>query len=118
MERAGDLRRAGNDEFRRGQYGAAAELYSRALAVLEDAGTAGPGGAGRGGAGLAAPHRCCVPRRRSRRRGAQRAAGQPRRLPAAGRRLPGLRRRLLRVSESFWSPLQRKIDRSPGADGH
>ncbi|POI26881.1 hypothetical protein CIB84_009369 [Bambusicola thoracicus] len=40
MESAGDLRRAGNEEFRRGQYGAAAELYSRALAVLEDAGEA------------------------------------------------------------------------------
>uniref|UniRef100_A0A8C9EH53 Mitochondrial import receptor subunit TOM34 n=1 Tax=Pavo cristatus TaxID=9049 RepID=A0A8C9EH53_PAVCR len=40
MESASDLRRAGNEEFRRGQYGAAAELYSRALAVLEDAGEA------------------------------------------------------------------------------
>ncbi|KAL2296859.1 hypothetical protein Nmel_014910 [Mimus melanotis] len=34
------LRRAGNDEFRRGQYGPAAELYSRALAQLEAAGDA------------------------------------------------------------------------------
>lgn len=117
MESAGDLRRAGNEEFRRGQYGAAAELYSRALAVLEDAGTAGPGGAGPGSPHRTAPHRC-VPRRGSRRRGAQRAAGQPRRLPAAGRRLPGLRRRLLQVSASSWAPLRRKIDRSPGADGH
>lgn len=75
------------------------------------------GRAGRGRAHRTAPHRC-VPRRGSRRRGAQRAAGQPRRLPAAGRRLPGLRRRLLQVSASSWAPLRRKIDRSPGADGH
>ncbi|NXJ16676.1 TOM34 protein, partial [Odontophorus gujanensis] len=40
MEGARALRSAGNEEFRRGQYGAAAELYSRALAVLEDAGEA------------------------------------------------------------------------------
>ncbi|XP_015737010.1 mitochondrial import receptor subunit TOM34 [Coturnix japonica] len=40
MEAAAELRSAGNDEFRRGQYGAAKELYSRALAVLEDAGEA------------------------------------------------------------------------------
>ncbi|XP_014796714.1 PREDICTED: mitochondrial import receptor subunit TOM34 [Calidris pugnax] len=36
----GSLRRAGNEEFRRGQYGAAAELYTRALALLEAAGEA------------------------------------------------------------------------------
>ncbi|NXX32403.1 TOM34 protein, partial [Nicator chloris] len=36
----GSLRRAGNEEFRRGQYGPAAELYSRALAQLEAAGDA------------------------------------------------------------------------------
>ncbi|NXN22834.1 TOM34 protein, partial [Nycticryphes semicollaris] len=36
----GSLRRAGNEEFRRGQYGAAAELYTRALALLEVAGEA------------------------------------------------------------------------------
>ncbi|NXX67486.1 TOM34 protein, partial [Spizella passerina] len=36
----GALRRAGNEEFRRGQYGPAAELYSRALAQLEAAGDA------------------------------------------------------------------------------
>ncbi|XP_067163841.1 mitochondrial import receptor subunit TOM34 isoform X2 [Apteryx mantelli] len=34
------LRRAGNEEFRRGQYGLAAGLYSRALALLEAAGEA------------------------------------------------------------------------------
>ena len=60
MESAGDLRRAGNEEFRRGQYGAAAELYSRALAVLEDAGTAGPGGAGPGSPHRTAPHLTAV----------------------------------------------------------
>uniref|UniRef100_A0A8D0ENL7 Mitochondrial import receptor subunit TOM34 n=1 Tax=Strix occidentalis caurina TaxID=311401 RepID=A0A8D0ENL7_STROC len=32
------LRRAGNEEFRRGQYGPAAALYTRALALLEAAG--------------------------------------------------------------------------------
>nr|XP_047928512.1 mitochondrial import receptor subunit TOM34 [Anser cygnoides] len=37
---ASSLRRAGNEEFRRGQYGPAAELYGRALALLEDAGEA------------------------------------------------------------------------------
>lgn len=37
------LRRAGNEEFRRGQYGPAAALYTRALELLEDAGTARPG---------------------------------------------------------------------------
>ncbi|NWV68940.1 TOM34 protein, partial [Malurus elegans] len=36
----GALRRAGNEEFRRGQYGPAAALYSRALAQLESAGDA------------------------------------------------------------------------------
>ncbi|RMB95650.1 hypothetical protein DUI87_27762 [Hirundo rustica rustica] len=36
----GALRRAGNEEFRRGQYGPAAELYTRALAQLEAAGDA------------------------------------------------------------------------------
>ncbi|NXN81579.1 TOM34 protein, partial [Bombycilla garrulus] len=36
----GALRRAGNEEFRRGQYGLAAEHYSRALALLEAAGDA------------------------------------------------------------------------------
>ncbi|NXE40112.1 TOM34 protein, partial [Ptilorrhoa leucosticta] len=36
----GALRRAGNEEFRRGQYGPAAELYSRALVQLEAAGDA------------------------------------------------------------------------------
>ncbi|XP_062498224.1 mitochondrial import receptor subunit TOM34 [Pezoporus occidentalis] len=35
-----DLRRAGNEEFRRGQYGPAAELYTRALELLEAAGEA------------------------------------------------------------------------------
>ncbi|NWI66998.1 TOM34 protein, partial [Todus mexicanus] len=34
----GALRRAGNEEFRRGQYGPAAQLYSRALELLEPAG--------------------------------------------------------------------------------
>ncbi|XP_064023817.1 mitochondrial import receptor subunit TOM34 [Pogoniulus pusillus] len=34
------LRRAGNEEFRRGQYGPAAELYTRALELLEAAGEA------------------------------------------------------------------------------
>ncbi|NXX18034.1 TOM34 protein, partial [Podargus strigoides] len=34
------LRRAGNEEFRRGQYGPAAALYTRALALLESAGAA------------------------------------------------------------------------------
>ncbi|XP_051489311.1 mitochondrial import receptor subunit TOM34 [Apus apus] len=34
------LRRAGNEEFRRGQYGPAAALYTRALALLEAAGDA------------------------------------------------------------------------------
>ncbi|NXI36438.1 TOM34 protein, partial [Galbula dea] len=34
------LRRAGNEEFRRGQYGPAAELYTRALESLEAAGEA------------------------------------------------------------------------------
>ncbi|XP_062445149.1 mitochondrial import receptor subunit TOM34 [Rhea pennata] len=34
------LRRAGNEEFRRGQYGPAAALYGRALALLEAAGEA------------------------------------------------------------------------------
>ncbi|NXX50052.1 TOM34 protein, partial [Tricholaema leucomelas] len=34
------LRRAGNEEFRRGQYGPAAELYTRALELLEAAGGA------------------------------------------------------------------------------
>ncbi|NXY80937.1 TOM34 protein, partial [Alcedo cyanopectus] len=34
------LRRAGNEEFRRGQYGPAAALYSRALELLETAGDA------------------------------------------------------------------------------
>ncbi|GAB0197260.1 mitochondrial import receptor subunit TOM34 [Grus japonensis] len=34
------LRRAGNEEFRRGQYGPAAALYTRALALLEAAGEA------------------------------------------------------------------------------
>ncbi|NWS52253.1 TOM34 protein, partial [Chunga burmeisteri] len=44
------LRRAGNEEFRRGQYGPATALYTRALALLEAAGTArlGPGRAGGG----------------------------------------------------------------------
>uniref|UniRef100_A0A8B9T232 Mitochondrial import receptor subunit TOM34 n=1 Tax=Anas platyrhynchos TaxID=8839 RepID=A0A8B9T232_ANAPL len=37
---ASALRRAGNEEFRRGQYGPAAQLYGRALALLEDAGEA------------------------------------------------------------------------------
>ncbi|NXM69648.1 TOM34 protein, partial [Serilophus lunatus] len=36
----GSLRRAGNEEFRRGQYGPAAALYSRALAQLEASGDA------------------------------------------------------------------------------
>ncbi|NXV50951.1 TOM34 protein, partial [Uria aalge] len=36
----GALRRAGNEEFRRGQYGPAAALYTRALAVLEASGEA------------------------------------------------------------------------------
>ncbi|NXP07506.1 TOM34 protein, partial [Thinocorus orbignyianus] len=36
----GSLRRAGNEEFRRGQYGAAAALYTRALELLEAAGAA------------------------------------------------------------------------------
>ncbi|NXS99964.1 TOM34 protein, partial [Jacana jacana] len=36
----GSLRRAGNEEFRRGQYGAAAAHYTRALALLEVAGEA------------------------------------------------------------------------------
>ncbi|NXE66369.1 TOM34 protein, partial [Calcarius ornatus] len=46
----GALRRAGNEEFRRGQYGPAAQLYSRALAQLEAAGRARPGDGGRAGA--------------------------------------------------------------------
>ncbi|XP_074965184.1 mitochondrial import receptor subunit TOM34 [Phalacrocorax aristotelis] len=37
---ASSLRRAGNEEFRRGQYGPAAELYTRALQLLEAAGEA------------------------------------------------------------------------------
>ncbi|NXF28662.1 TOM34 protein, partial [Nyctibius bracteatus] len=37
---ASSLRRAGNEEFRRGQYGPAAALYTRALALLEAAGEA------------------------------------------------------------------------------
>ncbi|KAK4812509.1 hypothetical protein QYF61_002302 [Mycteria americana] len=37
---ASALRRAGNEEFRRGQYGPAAALYTRALALLEAAGEA------------------------------------------------------------------------------
>ncbi|NXC51109.1 TOM34 protein, partial [Penelope pileata] len=37
---ARELRCAGNEEFRRGQYGAAAALYSRALELLETAGEA------------------------------------------------------------------------------
>ncbi|KAM6298539.1 mitochondrial import receptor subunit TOM34 [Aegotheles albertisi] len=36
----GALRRAGNEEFRRGQYGPAAALYTRALELLEAAGEA------------------------------------------------------------------------------
>lgn len=40
------LRQAGNEEFRRGQYGPAAALYTRALALLEAAGTARPGPGG------------------------------------------------------------------------
>ncbi|NWU56384.1 TOM34 protein, partial [Dromas ardeola] len=36
----GALRRAGNEEFRRGQYGPAAALYTRALALLEASGEA------------------------------------------------------------------------------
>ncbi|NXN41453.1 TOM34 protein, partial [Rhinoptilus africanus] len=36
----GVLRRAGNEEFRRGQYGPAAALYTRALALLEASGEA------------------------------------------------------------------------------
>ncbi|NWU70846.1 TOM34 protein, partial [Pterocles burchelli] len=43
-ESPGALRRAGNEEFRRGQYGPAAALYTRALALLEASGTGGPGG--------------------------------------------------------------------------
>ncbi|NWR77900.1 TOM34 protein, partial [Centropus unirufus] len=39
-ESPGSLRRAGNEEFRRGQYGPAAALYSRALELLEAAGAA------------------------------------------------------------------------------
>ncbi|NXJ79619.1 TOM34 protein, partial [Trogon melanurus] len=39
-ESPGALRRAGNEEFRRGQYGPAARLYTRALRLLEDAGDA------------------------------------------------------------------------------
>lgn len=46
------LRRAGNEEFRRGQYGPAAQLYSRALAQLEATGRARPGAGGRAGAPL------------------------------------------------------------------
>ncbi|NXD75325.1 TOM34 protein, partial [Halcyon senegalensis] len=38
-----DLRRAGNEEFRRGQYGPAAALYTRALELLEDAGDSAAG---------------------------------------------------------------------------
>lgn len=97
----GALRRAGNEEFRRGQYGPAAELYSRALAQLEAAGRARPGAGGRG-------HPCesrlkrgcpaCAPRRGCHRRGAQRAAGQPRRLLPQGRCLQPLRGRLHQVS--------------------
>ncbi|KAM9285759.1 mitochondrial import receptor subunit TOM34 [Morus bassanus] len=37
---ASALRQAGNEEFRRGQYGPAAELYTRALELLEAAGEA------------------------------------------------------------------------------
>ncbi|OXB70467.1 UNVERIFIED_CONTAM: hypothetical protein H355_009357 [Colinus virginianus] len=40
MESVSALRSAGNEEFRRGQYSAAAALYGRALAVLEGAGAA------------------------------------------------------------------------------
>lgn len=73
----GALRRAGNEEFRRGQYGPAAELYSRALAQLEAAGRVGHGpgrasGRASGGTllnrvcpaqGMPAPRRaaCCWP---------------------------------------------------------
>lgn len=50
---ASALRRAGNEEFRRGQYGPAAQLYGRALALLEDAGEegTGPGASGEGTGG-------------------------------------------------------------------
>ncbi|NWX45325.1 TOM34 protein, partial [Steatornis caripensis] len=59
---ASALRRAGNEEFRRGQYGPAAALYTRALALLEAAGTARREARQgrrrpRSNAGLARPHR-------------------------------------------------------------
>lgn len=93
------LRRAGNEEFRRGQYGPAAALYTRALALLEAAGTERPGqGGGRAGGPRAEPLPLVSRRRGGRRRGAERAARQPRRLPPQGRRLQPLRRRLQRVS--------------------
>lgn len=101
---ASALRRAGNEEFRRGQYGPAAQLYGRALALLEDAGEEGTGpGRGPGGdRGVRGRSLSLspsgVPRRGGRRRGEERAARQPRRLPPQGGRLPPLRRRLLRVS--------------------
>lgn len=101
---ASALRRAGNEEFRRGQYGPAAQLYGRALALLEDAGEEGTGpGRGPGGdRGVRGRSLSLspsgVPRRGGRRRGEERAARQPRRLPPQGGRLPPLRHRLLRVS--------------------
>ncbi|NXS42423.1 TOM34 protein, partial [Balaeniceps rex] len=59
---ASALRRAGNEEFRRGQYGPAAALYTRALALLEAAGTA-RSGLGRGATGglWAEPLSCLCP---------------------------------------------------------
>ncbi|NXY77364.1 TOM34 protein, partial [Glareola pratincola] len=51
----GALRRAGNEEFRRGQYGPAAALYTRALALLEASGTARPRAGAGGGRPQAEP---------------------------------------------------------------
>lgn len=93
---ASALRRAGNEEFRRGQYGPAAQLYGRALALLEDAGEEGTGpgaagegtGRGPGGAGTEPepePLRCAAQGRPPPRRGACCSPTAP---PATSRRAP------------------------------